>query len=155
VNSFLRFIILLSITVWLGGIIFFSFVVAPNVFGVLLSRNGGQQLAGQIVSPSLSALHIMGLVCGAVFLASALALRKRAFGVASALIVAMISLTAASQFVVTPRLAHIRRAANSGDIQLTQGPEFDKLHTLSVGLEGVTLLCGLSALWFVAREPRE
>jgi len=153
-TTLLRFFILLSIVVWLGGIIFFSFVEAPNVFGVLMPTNGGQHLAGEIVSPSLRMLHIVGLVCGAVFLTSAYALRKKVFSAASALIVAMIFLTVASQFVVTPRLEQIRHSA-SGDIQPPQRPEFDKLHTLSVGLEGVTLLCGLAALWFVAREPRE
>ena len=30
--SFLRFLMLLSLVIWIGGIIFFAFVVAPTVF---------------------------------------------------------------------------------------------------------------------------
>ena len=37
--SILRFLMLLSLTVWLGGIIFFSFVVAPTAFSVLPTRH--------------------------------------------------------------------------------------------------------------------
>ena len=37
--SVLRFFMLLSLVVWLGGIIFFAFVVAPTVFSVLPTRH--------------------------------------------------------------------------------------------------------------------
>jgi uncharacterized membrane protein len=46
--SFLRYLMLLSLIVWLGGLIFFSFVVAPTVFSVLPTRH----LAGNVVSRS-------------------------------------------------------------------------------------------------------
>jgi len=49
--SFLRFLMLLSLVVWLGGLIFFSFVVAPTLFSVLPTRH----LAGSVVSRSLGA----------------------------------------------------------------------------------------------------
>ncbi len=47
---FLRLLMLLALAVWLGGLIFFAFVVAPTVFspGLLPSRH----LAGEIVSRS-------------------------------------------------------------------------------------------------------
>ena len=54
--SFLRYLMLLSLVVWLGGLIFFSFVLAPTVFTVLPTRH----LAGNVVSRSLTALHWMG-----------------------------------------------------------------------------------------------
>src|SRR5712692_5696176 len=66
--SFLRYLMLLSLVVWLGGLIFFSFVVAPTAFSVLPSRH----LAGSVVSRSLSALHWMGLASGVVFLVTSM-----------------------------------------------------------------------------------
>ena len=64
--SILRFLMLLSLVVWVGGIVFFAFVLAPTVFhpGILPSR----QLAGAVVSRSLGILHWIGLACGVVFL---------------------------------------------------------------------------------------
>jgi len=66
--SFLRFLMLLALVVWLGGLIFFAFVVAPTAFspGLLPSRD----LAGAVIGRSLGALHWMGLISGAVFLIS-------------------------------------------------------------------------------------
>ena len=51
--AFLRFLMFLSLTVWIGGIIFLSFVEAPTAFHVLPSRH----MAGTIVVHSLGILH--------------------------------------------------------------------------------------------------
>src|SRR5882724_5038999 len=64
----LRYLMLLSLIVWLGGLIFFSFVVAPTVFSVLPTRH----LAGSVVSRSLTALHWIGIVSGTVFLTTSM-----------------------------------------------------------------------------------
>ncbi len=60
----LRFLMLLSLVVWIGSIIFFAAVLAPTVFAVLPTR----QLAGQVVSRSLGIMHWMGIVSGVAFL---------------------------------------------------------------------------------------
>src|SRR5947199_10733508 len=61
----LRALMLLALIVWIGGIIFFVAVLAPVVFsGVLPTR----ELAGNVVNPSLTRLHWMGLVSGMIFL---------------------------------------------------------------------------------------
>jgi hypothetical protein len=64
--SFFRFLMLLSLVVWIGGLIFFAFVEAPTVFspGLLPSR----QMAGAIVGRSLGLLHYMAIVSGIIFL---------------------------------------------------------------------------------------
>src|SRR6202521_6474782 len=66
--SFLRYLMLLSLVVWLGGLIFFSFVLAPTVFSVLPTRH----LAVSVVSRSLTALHWIGIVSGIVFLTTSM-----------------------------------------------------------------------------------
>ena len=45
VNVVLRFIYLLSIALWIGGMTFFSFMAAPSIFKVL-----SREEAGQVVS---------------------------------------------------------------------------------------------------------
>ncbi|MFI5105957.1 MAG: DUF4149 domain-containing protein, partial [Terriglobales bacterium] len=62
--SVLRFFMLLSMVIWVGGIIFFSFVVAPALFSVLPTRH----LSGLVVTRTLGSLHWIGVVCGGIFL---------------------------------------------------------------------------------------
>jgi uncharacterized membrane protein len=62
--SWLRALMLLALIVWIGGIIFFAFVLAPTVFTVLPTH----ELAGNVVNPSLRSLHRIGLISGALFL---------------------------------------------------------------------------------------
>src|SRR5215472_8758324 len=63
--SFVRFVMLLSLVIWIGGLIFFAFVLAPTVFNpsVLPTR----QLAGNVVSRSLGILHMLVIGCGVLF----------------------------------------------------------------------------------------
>ena len=65
--AFLRFLMLLSLIVWLGGVIFFA-VLAPTLFSVLPTRH----LAGSVVAPMLTKIHWMGIVSGITFLISSM-----------------------------------------------------------------------------------
>src|SRR5262249_9127379 len=58
IMAFLRFLMLLALIVWIGGIIFFAFVEAPTLFAILPTT----RMAGDVVSASLAKLHWMGLV---------------------------------------------------------------------------------------------
>ena len=82
--TFLRFLMLLSLVVWIGGLIFFAFVVAPTVFhpGILPTR----QLAGNVVNRSLGILHGIGLVCGIVFAITSMVDSRLLTGVAQPLV---------------------------------------------------------------------
>jgi len=154
--SFLRFLMLLSLVVWVGGITFLSFVEAPTAFGVLPSRH----LAGTVVGRSLGILHGLGLIAGIVFLACSLLYSRISTGSAHALaarhllILAMLVLTSVSQFGVSSRMAALR--ASFGDIDTVPGDnparlEFDALHVWSVRLEVAVLALGLIAIYFVSR----
>src|SRR5712692_5847345 len=103
--SFLRFLMLLSLIVWLGGLIFFP-VVAQTAFSVLPSRH----LAGLVVGRSLGVLHWMGIISGFVFLASSTLYNRlstgaaHVFAVRHLLICLMLALTLISQFNIIPRM---------------------------------------------------
>lgn len=150
-QSFSRFLQLLTLVLWIGGIVFFSFVVAPALFSILSDPG----LAGRVVSRALAELHYLGLVCGAVFLvASAFSEGKRQKAMRG-LIVLMMLLTAISQFGIIPQMQHLREAV--GSIQALPVKDagraaFDRLHQISVILEGIVLVSGIAVVGLISRE---
>src|SRR5579872_6360734 len=68
VMSFLRFLMVLSLVVWIGGLIFSAFVLAPTAFQVLPNTH----LAGNVVGRTLGKLHWIAIISGVVFLISSL-----------------------------------------------------------------------------------
>jgi len=154
--NFLRFLMLLALAVWLGGLIFFP-VVAQTAFSMLPSTH----LAGQMVRDSLRELHWMGFVSGPAFLASSLLYnramlgRTRPFGLNHLLVAAMLSLTAVSQFRIIPRIDSLRASAGEITSLAADNPirqQFDSLHTWSTRVEGSTLLLGLVVLYLTSRR---
>lgn len=151
-RSLARFLLIFALGVWVGGIIFFSFVVAPALFRIL--PNPG--MAGGVVNVTLADLHRIGIACGAIVLASSFMIPLRnAKGLRSLLIV-MLVLTAVSLFGIMPQMEHIRSSVG-GSIEALPHQDagraaFDRLHQLSVGLESVVLLSGIAALALISRE---
>jgi uncharacterized membrane protein len=155
--SLLRFLMLLSLVVWVGGIVFFASVVAPAVFSVLPTRH----LAGLVVNRSLTLLHWMGVVSAGVFLicsfyhAYLATGNAQPFALRNLLVAGMLALTLASQLVVAPRMAALR--VEMGEIDRVapsdaRRVEFNRLHQWSTRLEAVALLLGLLTLYWIARE---
>ena len=154
-QSFARFVLILSLVVWVGGIVFFSFVVAPAAFSVLPA----QEVAGILVGQSLGALHRIGLAYGVVFLAATFFGRFSQAKFLRVLVGLMLLCTAFSQFRITPQMQTIR-AAVGGPIQALPRQDagratFDRLHRTSVILEGIVLLAGIGAIGVLARESHE
>jgi len=157
--SFLRFLLLLAIVVWIGGIIFLAFVEAPTAFtpGMLPTRH----MAGSIVGRSLDLLHYMGIASGIVFLIASMVYYRvtvgsaRPLSIRHLLIALMLILTLISQFAVTPRMHALRAQAVVIDNLSFNNPirsEFDRLHIWSEKLEEAVLLLGLVALFRTAQE---
>jgi hypothetical protein len=66
----------------------------------------------------------------------------------------MLLLTICSQFFVTAKLADLRQQMGSVDRTPATNPlraSFDRLHQLSVWLEGAVLLLGLAAMYLTVR----
>jgi len=153
--SFLRFLMLLSLIVWLGGLIFFP-VVAQTAFSVLPTRH----LAGSVVGRSLGVLHWMGIVSAIVFLASSLLYQRlntgsaHLFTASHILICTMLALTLISQFGIIPRMDTLR--ASIGEIDTVPQDNrarmhFDALHAWSTRLETGVILLGLVTAYLTAR----
>lgn len=151
--SFLRFLMLLALIVWIGGIIFFAFVLAPTLFGVLPTT----KLAGDVVNATLTKLHWMGLVSGVVFLICSLGynwqkyVQLRPFMLTHVFVVLMLVFTMVSQFGITPRMRELR--SNPAMMESSDGrAEFDRLHAWSTRLEGSVLFLGLGVVILTARR---
>lgn len=154
--SFLRYLMLLSLIVWIGGLIFFAFVLAPAAFSVLPSRH----LAGTVVGRSLGALHWMGIVSGIIFLASSILYSQLTkgsphfFAARNVLICLMLALTLISQFGIIPRMDTLR-ASIGGEIDSVPADnparmQFDALHVWSTRVEGGVFLLGLVVVYLTA-----
>ena len=157
--SILRFLLLLSLVVWVGGIVFFAFVVAPTVFhpGILPSR----QLAGAVVSRSLGILHWMGLTCGLVFLVTSVIESQIMNGVPAllsgrnVLVCCMILLTLIGMFAISTRMLELRNQMvfiDNVPHDDARRVEFNRLHIWSTRLESAVLLFGLAVIFLTSRR---
>ena len=155
--SFLRFLMLLSLVAWIGGLMFFAFVLAPTVFapGVLPNTH----LAGNIVERALGKLHWIAIISGIVFLASSLLYSRftagsaHVFALRHVLICLMLGLTLLSQFWIIPRMDTLRFSVSDFAMVPLDNParaQFDALHVWSTRVEGGVLLLGLIAIYLTA-----
>jgi uncharacterized membrane protein len=153
--SFLRFLMVLSLVVWIGGLIFFAFVLAPTAFQVLPSTH----LAGNVVGRALNKLHWIAIFSGIIFLITSLLYSyvtqgtAHLFAMRNVLIVLMLALTLFSQFWIIPRMDTLRTSVSDfATVPLTTPArvQFDALHVWSTRVEGAVLLLGLVAVFLTA-----
>ncbi|HXS11854.1 MAG TPA: DUF4149 domain-containing protein [Acidobacteriaceae bacterium] len=145
-TTLLRILRLYSLALWAGGEVFFV-LVAGIAFTVLPDAHS----AGLVVRSALIDLHRMGIGAGVIYLLATLgllAMRRdahRARAVEVALVGVMLALTLYSQMSVIPRMESDRLSIG-GDVTAVSKDnparqDFDRLHSLSVNLEGAVLLC--------------
>jgi hypothetical protein len=143
------------LSVWLGAMAYFSFIVAPAAFAVLPTR----QLAGNLVNRALGITELIGIVLGAsllVLLFAARAARRKAFWFELVLLSSMTIAMLVSRFVVSQRLHELR--AQLGDVSAlaTSDPNrlaFDQLHQYSVWLMSFALIAALVLIVLLIRQP--
>jgi len=148
---------LLSLVVWIGGLIFFAFVVAPTAFSVLPTSH----LAGNVVGRSLGKLHWIAIIAGIVFLGSSLLYSRftdgtaHVFAVRHVMLCLMLALTLISQFGIIPRMDALRASlgeVRSVPIDNPERVQFDALHVWSTRVESAVLLLGLVVVYLTARS---
>jgi uncharacterized membrane protein len=153
--SFLRFLMLLSIACWIGGLIFFAFVLAPTAFNIpaVLPNT---HLAGNVVGRTLSKLHWLGIFSGIVYLISSLLYSRltdgtaHVFALRHVLLCLMLALTVISQFGIIPRMDVLRASlgdVNAAPVDNPERVQFDALHVWSTRVEGTVLLVGLVVVY--------
>jgi uncharacterized membrane protein len=154
--SFLRFLMLISLVCWIGGLIFFAFVLAPTAFTVLPNTH----LAGNVVGRALGKLHWIAIFSGIVYLISSLLYSRLTDGTAHlfagrhVLICLMLALTLLSQFWIIPRMDTLRASVGDFASEPIDNParvQFDALHVWSTRVEGAVLLLGLVVVYVTAQ----
>jgi len=152
---FLRFLMLISLVVWIGGLIFFAFVLAPTAFQVLPNTH----LAGNVVGRALGKLHWLAIFSGIVFLISSLFYSRvtqgspQVFAARHVLIVVMLALTLFSQYWIISRMDTLRAKVSDFAAVALNDPirmQFDTLHAWSTRVEGAVLILGLVAIYLTA-----
>lgn len=129
-------VITLVLGVWLGAMVFFSFVAAPRVFAVL-----DEERAGQVVSEIFPRYYTVGVVLGIAGFAGGLIHGLLAgfdlrLGVFFLLVFVAVSLTAYARWGLLPKMD---AAGNDA---------FDRYHRQSVILNGITMLAvAIAAVW--------
>jgi hypothetical protein len=151
--GFLHNIRMLLLAAWLGAAIYFSAVVAPSAFGVLRSVGlpNANEIAGTIVTRTLSIVNLCGFVLSLLLLITALVLKKSLGRASSLLQIALLLIvavaTGAGEWVIAPRMRGLR-AAMHGQIDLValNDPNhvaFAALHSYSVAALSVAMIAAV------------
>ena len=149
------FIYLLSLVCWLGAMVFFI-PVTQAAFTTLPKVEAGKYLA--LLFPRY---YLLGYICGSIAVALAIYLcatrtPRLWWGAAALALILALGLTAYAGAVVRPRVDAIRTVTEEANSDPARRAEFDRLHHLSVMLNGGVMLLNLGALFTsaVALTPR-
>ena len=159
----LRYVYLLTLVIWLGGMIVLGALVAPTTFQVLPAHEPvtGRELAGELFGSILARFYYVAYGAGGVLLATLFAMRllgprPRAFGVRAAIVAAMLLVSLYSGLVVLQQIDAIQAESGVPPSRLAAGDSrrvrFDELHLLSTRLMLVTMAGALVLLYWEARE---
>jgi uncharacterized membrane protein len=159
----LRYVYVLALAIWLGGMILLGAVVAPLTFQVLQASDPetGRLLAGELFGAVLNRFHVVAYGAGALLLVTLVAMailgpRPRGFAVRAAIISIMLLVALYSGLVVLREVDSIQRAAGVLPSTLPAGDarrvRFDALHQLSTRLMVFNIVGTLALLGWEARE---
>ena len=160
---FLRYLYVLALVVWLGGMAVAGLIVAPVTFSVLESWNPttGRTLAGDVFGAVLARMNLVaytaaGLMFVVLTVQRLLGPRPRSYGIRVALIVTMVAFTMYSGIVAAPRIDELQSSVAGPIAHLAPDDqrriEFDWLHRLSTSLATATIVGGLVLLGWETRE---
>ena len=159
----LRYLYVLALVMWLGGMTIAGLVVAPVTFGVLEAWNPstGRVLAGDVFGAVLARVSAIGYIAGSLMFIILTVLRllgprPRAYGIRVGLIFGMLALIFYADRIAAPRIDELQSQVSGPMNQLSASDarrmEFDRLHSLSTSLTVAAMLGGLV---LVAWETRE
>lgn len=159
---FLNQVRMLLLAAWLGAAIYFSAVVAPSVFAVLRSFSlpNANEIAGTIVTRTLSAVNTSGLFLSLLLLITALGVKKcykrSSFILQNVLLLIVAIATGVGEWVIAAKMRGLRAAMNGQIDQVAlSDPDriaFAALHGYSVAALGIAMIAGLIAFFVIANR---
>lgn len=159
----LRYLYVVALVLWVGGLVAAGAVVAPSVFTVLQAWNEseGRVLAGQVFGDVLIRLTWLSYVMGGVMfitltLHRLLGARPLKYGVRVGIMATMLIMMMALGFYIIPQVNAIQAQVGGPVSHLAatdaRRVEFDRLHGISNILFSITAIGGLALCWWEARE---
>jgi hypothetical protein len=160
--TFLRYLALVALAVWVGGLVALGAVTAPELFDVLQGRDptGGRELAGELFGRIFDRFQQVAWMLGGLLLVSlgtraALGPRPRRFAVRMWTVFAMLLVSIGTSVFITPRIDAIRLESGPVAALRDEDPRkgtFGRLHALSNGLMLLTVLAGVGLIWVEMRD---
>ncbi|VAV84607.1 hypothetical protein MNBD_DELTA01-1817 [hydrothermal vent metagenome] len=149
-NIFL-FVHLLSVVIWVGSIMFFSFCAAPAIFKVL-----EREKAGEVIGVIFPRYWLVGYVCGIVGVLSLILIAAYGGGflpLRFILVLLMMVLGFYSGLVVGRKAreikSDIKASTDDAEKERLRG-RFKKVHAKSAILNMVTLAIGIVVVYLIA-----
>lgn len=153
--SCVLFVHLLSLVVWIGGIIFFSFFGAPSIFNVL-----DRELAGEVIGDIFPKYWMIGYVCSTTALGSLIYLWKT--GMSGIMLrVILLSIMLVSTFYTGLYIGSTARdlkaqihTTGEGEKREELRQQFAKIHRRSMIMNVLILIMGVITLFMTAVSAR-
>jgi hypothetical protein len=158
-----RYIYVLALVVWLGGMVTIGAIVAPVAFRSVEQHDPveGRTRAATLVGDVLRPFHTVSYVAGAVMVTALMAMRivgprPRGFGLRVTLIAVMLGATVATGLLVDPQIARLRASVGMPIASLPEGDPrrvaFGRLHMGSTALMALAIAGGLVLCLWETRE---
>jgi uncharacterized membrane protein len=159
----LRYVYLIALVIWLGGMVILGAIVAPTTFQVLQASapDVGRALAGELFGVMLHRFHYVAYSSGAVLfvtlgIMAILGPRPASFAIRMAIIATMLGVALYSGFVVLTEIDAIQREVGTLPSRLAATDprrlRFDHLHVLSTRLMTFNIVAAVALLYWEARE---
>jgi hypothetical protein len=159
----LRYLYVVALVLWVGGLITAGALVAPSVFGVLQAWNAaqGRVLAGQVFGEVLLRLTwlsyaMAGIMFITLTLHRLLGARPVKYGIRVGIMGLMLLLMMYIGFYLLPGVDALQAQVQGPMSALPESDprriEFDRLHALSNMLFSITAVGGLALCFWEARE---
>ncbi len=160
---FLRYVALLALVVWVGGLVALGAIAAPATFDVIAARQipEGRLLAGAIFGDVLHRFFFVSGGAAAVVLLSLvvrriLGPRPRHVGIRAAILILMAAASVYAGVVVAGRIDRVQASIGAAPSSLPADDprriEFGRLHVMSTALQLVPLLGGLALIFWEMKE---
>lgn len=138
----------LALSLWVGGMALFTFVVTPVIF-----RTQGRDAAGKIVGAIFPLYFRYGLVLTAVALLTRMVAGEAFHGVrqwvGTLLVLTALLLTGYQAYRLTPQMERVKKSVTSFETAPPDDParkEFSRLHGISMVVNLVILLEGAALI---------
>ena len=159
----LRYVYVVALVLWVGGLITIGSVVAPSAFAVLepAASSAIESPAALMVGEVLRRFHLVSYAAGATLVSTLLLMkvvgpRPPGFGPRLVIVGLMLAATLTAGFWIDPRIASMRAAlgvpVRSLPADDARRLAFGRMHGISTSLMAVTILGGLVLCYWETRE---